>query len=275
MAANAHPGADTIAFKAGLHGAITLGSELSIADDLTITGPGAGTLAVSGGGTTRVFASSGSTTNVSITGLTIADGRASAPAGVAYGGGLLNDGASVGLDHVVLVGNTATGDGAGGGAVLNLFGELRVSGSGFLGNRAVGGAGGAAGAGAVGGDGGFGAGGGILNGFSGVGDGSTDIADSLLSGNRATGGVGGAGGGNGGVGLGGGLYNGGGGTTTLRDGLVVNNRAGGGAGNGGSDGTGTGGGIYNDADSGSTVTGDLWLVFGNHADEFWDLFGAP
>ena len=38
--ANANPGADLISFAGGLHGTITLGSELSITDDLTIEGRG-------------------------------------------------------------------------------------------------------------------------------------------------------------------------------------------------------------------------------------------
>jgi hypothetical protein len=54
--ANANPGADTINFKKGLTGTITLTSgELDITDSLTINGPGTNKLSASGGGTSRVF----------------------------------------------------------------------------------------------------------------------------------------------------------------------------------------------------------------------------
>src|SRR5262245_35891316 len=42
-AANANPGADTVAFASGVHGTITLtGGELLISDSVAINGPGAG-----------------------------------------------------------------------------------------------------------------------------------------------------------------------------------------------------------------------------------------
>lgn len=41
LGANSNSGADLIRFAGGLHGTITLGSELSIMDDLTIQGRGA------------------------------------------------------------------------------------------------------------------------------------------------------------------------------------------------------------------------------------------
>src|SRR5204862_2566627 len=96
-AANANPDADVIKFAGGLSGTIALAGELSITQDLTIDGPGAGKITVSGGNATRVFHVSGGTTDVTIDGLTIADGLASAAAGAAFGGGLLNDGATVSL----------------------------------------------------------------------------------------------------------------------------------------------------------------------------------
>src|SRR5262249_55471249 len=47
LAANATPGADTIAFAAGLSGTVTLSSgEMSLTDGLTIGGPGASQLTV-------------------------------------------------------------------------------------------------------------------------------------------------------------------------------------------------------------------------------------
>jgi hypothetical protein len=123
--ADAAPGADLIKFAGGVKGTIPLTSgELSITDDLKIDGPGAGKLTVSGSNASRVFHVSGSATDAEIDGLTIANGRASVPAGPAFGGGLLNDGASVSLSHAVFANNTAQAAGgyAGGGAVANLGG---------------------------------------------------------------------------------------------------------------------------------------------------------
>jgi len=50
---------------------------LSIAQNLTIDGPGASTITVSGGNAVQVFSITGSTANVTIDGLTIANGRPS------------------------------------------------------------------------------------------------------------------------------------------------------------------------------------------------------
>ena len=56
QAANAAPGADAIEFEVGLSGTITLGgSQLEITDDLTVTGPGAGLLAIDANGASRVL----------------------------------------------------------------------------------------------------------------------------------------------------------------------------------------------------------------------------
>src|SRR5262249_4356155 len=66
----------------------------NVPDDLTIDGPGANKVTVSGGGGTRVFHASGAATDLTIDGLTIANGHASPPLGgdTALGGALLNDG---------------------------------------------------------------------------------------------------------------------------------------------------------------------------------------
>src|SRR5262249_58905380 len=74
--ANAHAGADVIAFQEGLAGTIALtGGELDVTDDLKINGPGADRLTVSGNHTSRIFkVESGET--VSISGLTVARGNA-------------------------------------------------------------------------------------------------------------------------------------------------------------------------------------------------------
>ena len=54
--ANSTGGADTIVFQSGLSGTITLtGGQLAIDDDVTITGPGSGSLTVDADGASRAF----------------------------------------------------------------------------------------------------------------------------------------------------------------------------------------------------------------------------
>ena len=133
-AANASPGAATIRFAPGLKGTILLGSVLSITDDVTIGGPGAKKVTVSGNDVTRVFSISGAGINVEIDDLTITHGSVSAPGGIALGGGLLNDGASVRLSNVILSENQATGLQAGGGAVATVGGSFTAVHTDFLDN---------------------------------------------------------------------------------------------------------------------------------------------
>ena len=78
----------TVDFQAGLTGTIVLTTgELSFADNLTITGPGADVITVSGNHASRVFYIPAAVT-VDISGLSIADGQAD----VFGGGGIRNDG---------------------------------------------------------------------------------------------------------------------------------------------------------------------------------------
>jgi hypothetical protein len=72
-------GDDTVAFAAGLHGAITLtGGELLITSSVTINGPGASKLSVSGNNASRIFDIT-TGLNVTINGLTITHGFATGP----------------------------------------------------------------------------------------------------------------------------------------------------------------------------------------------------
>src|SRR5206468_5651882 len=83
-------------FAPTLSGAITLTSELALNRGMTITGPGAATLAVSGNNASRVF-NIGNTfvSTVSISGLTLTSGRAIPPAGTVPGtGGAIQVGAA-------------------------------------------------------------------------------------------------------------------------------------------------------------------------------------
>ncbi len=66
---------DTVDFARGLHGSITLASELPVSGSVTINGPGANHLAISGDGGNRIFDISGSS-SVTISGLTITNGLA-------------------------------------------------------------------------------------------------------------------------------------------------------------------------------------------------------
>jgi hypothetical protein len=183
--ANTTPGADVIQFAPGLKGTIPLASELSITHNLTINGPGASQLTVSGGNTTQVFAITGIATNVTISGLTIANGQAVTGGGIDNagtltlrnctlsanqslgsaaaptetspegGGAILNEaGATLTLDHSTLTGNIAnalnnTVDVFGGG-LLN-EGSATISSCTFSGNQATGGGGGSFFGGSVGG----------------------------------------------------------------------------------------------------------------------------
>src|SRR5712692_7186674 len=183
--ANSLPGADAIDFAGGLSGTITLTSgQLNITDDLTIEGPGAGTLAVSGNDASRVFRV-GSGVSVDIDALTITHGLAD------NGGGIWNVGGSLSLAHVIVSQNQALGapgSAAQGGAVLNQGGTLTIDHSTFTDNQAIGGNGGP---GQVGGG---GDGGGIAN-VVGIPDLSATltVSHSTFADNRAIGGTGGAG----------------------------------------------------------------------------------
>jgi hypothetical protein len=120
--ANANPGADTVTFD-GVSGTITLTSaELAITEDLTITGPGAGQLAVSGGESRRVFNISAGT--VEISGLTVRDGFVQGTDGenvVSVGGDGVDGGANGAADGGV----GSNGSSARGAGIRNA-GDLRL-----------------------------------------------------------------------------------------------------------------------------------------------------
>ncbi len=137
LRAGIQSGDATIAFAPGLHGTITLKSELLITGSVTLSGPGANELSVSGNDSGRVFEIAAG--QVAISGLTITDGQEVA----ANGGGILVDaGAALNLDQVVVANNSAFADSAGnygnGGGIEN-DGSLTVTQSLFTNNVASGG----------------------------------------------------------------------------------------------------------------------------------------
>ncbi len=157
---------DTITFSLPANSAITLTSgELLINKDLTINGPGADLLTVqrssaSGTAASRIFEIAANR-NVTISGLTISNGKVNNAAG----GGILNAG-TLTLNNLAVSGNTAdlSGNGAG---IYNNFGTLSINNSTISGNL-------------VGNSFGAGSGGGIYNQ-----GGTLTITNSTLAGNKA------------------------------------------------------------------------------------------
>ncbi len=119
---------------------ITLTSgALDISKNLQIDGPGAGELTVSGGGTSAVFAITADDLNVTISGLTIANGSAASGAAITNGSGTLtvtNDTFSSDLANGSFIGGAGLG-----GAIYSPGGSLTVTDSTFTFDQAVGAAG--------------------------------------------------------------------------------------------------------------------------------------
>jgi hypothetical protein len=85
---------ETIAFSVSCPPAspITLASTIDIDENLTIDGPGPGSMGVSGNGSVEVFDVESGATAVAISGLTIEDGSTESGGGGPGGGGIYNDG---------------------------------------------------------------------------------------------------------------------------------------------------------------------------------------
>jgi hypothetical protein len=274
---------DTIVFDPSVTNTITLSSgELLISQSLTIVGPGATNLAVSGNNASRVFEITNAT--VSISGLTISNGRAqgtnstgpSITGGPGLGGGIYNAG-TLALSNCIVSANIVTGGtgstssiggngGPGSGGGIYNQGTLILSACTFSGNNVLGGTSGVSTFG-NGGTGGAGLGGGVYNAST------LALTNCTFSGNSATGGSGSGGssggnstGGTGGGGSGGGVYNAG--TLGLTACTLGGNTAtggnggngGNGGGNGGSGGNGTGGGLVQASGS---VTVRSTIIAGN------------
>jgi hypothetical protein len=192
----------------------------------------------------------------------------------ALGGGILNNGADLTLDHVVVQGNRAVGGDAThvrfpgyfacGAGIYSFGGSLTIAGAKITNNQAFGGRGGDSSLGNPAGAGGSAIGGGLYAVF-----GSLDVSDSRIANNRITGGRGGDGGfyytssgrtvflgGSGGTAQGAGLYVNGSSLTVASSSIASNQATGGSSGPYGSAGVGDGGGLYTSSNAGTpTVTG--------------------
>jgi CSLREA domain-containing protein len=259
-AANAAAGADTITFKSGVKGTITLQSglgPLTVTDSVTITGPGARKLAVSGNNAIRVFTFSSGTNSVS--GLNIINGRIVGAANSDVSGGGVSNAFGTTLSfsdcefsgNFVQGGDSAVANGNGGdgfGGAIDNGGVLTLDRCTFSNNSAKGGVGGpGTGSTPIGGPGGEADGGAISNEISA----NLTINNSTFSGNLATGGKGGNGppngtlGGHGGTGVAGVFDEG---TTTITGSTFSGNSGTGGGG-------GTGNNQFNNGAPGAGVGG--------------------
>lgn len=177
LAANGAAGADTIVFS-NVSGTIALAAPLSaITGDLTITGPGTGSLTVSGGGTVRILTVAAGST-VQISGLALANASAT---GNANGAAIENHGMLT-LNGCALFNNQTTG---GFGGAIYSDGSLTLQRTQFSNNRVIGGT--STGSGAAGG---LGGGGGGFGGAVYSASGSLTVADCVFTANAATGGSG-------------------------------------------------------------------------------------
>jgi len=130
--ANLSPGADTIDFKSGLTGTITLTTgEIAVNEALTLTGPGSTKITLSGNNASRIFlitgAAAGSAINLS--GLKLTAGKAD------FGGAIRGGDELLTLTDCVFTTNTATTHG--GAVYINAGGSLAADNCAFTNNSAV------------------------------------------------------------------------------------------------------------------------------------------
>jgi len=130
--ATASPG-DTIVF--GVTGTINLSSVLVISTNLTVSGPGAASLAISGGNASDVF-QIGNSYTVAISGVTIENGKSGY---YDCGGGILNYG-TLTVTNSTFSGNSGSPIYSGGGGICNFL-TLTVTNSTFSDNYAYAGGG--------------------------------------------------------------------------------------------------------------------------------------
>ena len=129
--ANGTAAADTIVFKAGLAGTITLDAatgQMIIEESLTIKGPGADKVRIDAGDLSRIFdITDGSTAvkRVAISGLALLNGSSD-------GGGAIRSTESLALSRMYFQGNVATGPG--GAVCVDTTGKFSMTASQVVGN---------------------------------------------------------------------------------------------------------------------------------------------
>jgi len=128
--ANSTSGADEITFDESLDGTILLSTgQMSITDDLTITGPGADVITIDADGTSRIFEiddSTGTEISVSISGLTFINGSVSSD----DGGAILNN-----EDLIINSCDFEDNSADNGGAIYNTVTITSITNSSFFGNN--------------------------------------------------------------------------------------------------------------------------------------------
>jgi CSLREA domain-containing protein len=174
--ASANSESDLITFASGLTGSLRLtqgelSTSTTAADDVTVQGPGAGTITISGdadasgtpnSGDSRIFDVAYAGSSLSLSGLTLAHGYANGEGGAVY----VREDTHLSLNEVTATGNTSLSSGTIAGELFK-YSEISITNSTISGNTASSGA-------AV------------------FGDGALTIEHSTLSNNHTTGGGGGA-----------------------------------------------------------------------------------
>jgi hypothetical protein len=117
----------------GVTGTITLtGGELTIGKNLTITGPGSGSLSIDGNNASRVFYINSSSVTVNMSGITVTNGNSAN-----WGGGIENEG-TLNLTDCLISGCSANGAGNGyGGGLDNYQGTVTVTNCTISGNSST------------------------------------------------------------------------------------------------------------------------------------------
>jgi predicted outer membrane repeat protein len=136
-----------VVFAESVSGAITLNTQITLGEPVTIEGPGAQTVTVSGGDSTRIFRVDANE-DVTISGLTLANGRHQEQFLGAFGGAvLMTGGGTLTLTETRVVDNTVQAGhvGQGAGIYANGLGNLVLKSVTLAGNTATGQAGAAGG----------------------------------------------------------------------------------------------------------------------------------
>jgi hypothetical protein len=130
--ANANSGADTIVFKSGVTGTITMVNDpVTVTEALIVQGPGSAALTVDGDGKYRTFSVDPGTAYdpVTISGLTLTNGYTTG-----NGAAIYNNTADLTISNAVVSNGDAYGPSVGGGAVYSASGNLTINSSTISGN---------------------------------------------------------------------------------------------------------------------------------------------